>query len=189
MATSITIISVNRPHSVPGIQVQSTVDFYLYDGTNLWLQSIPIDPLLTLSQIQSLLDSQSATLLNAAQSDTPYSTGQNALILLYARQHMDNRRIFSRAWFVLEDGIRTIPSFTLANYQTALTAALTVINTLPAVFLTHLNNERTAYSLTMAPSAMGLAQCQAFDTLLHGWINARLVGSLIAPEVLNWLIS
>lgn len=177
MTTSITLVQLNHPM----IGNTGSVDFYVSDGVNLWLWSQSgVDLTQSLTTIQATLDASKETYLAAAQNDVPVATGQAALILQYTASHSVWRKVFGKAWFVLEDGIRT-SNGTLAAYRTLLQAALDVItNELPAPFQAHLNNERTAQSLTMTVSSMLLAQCASFDNLLHIWISSRIVGSAMA---------
>ena len=177
MATSIVLAQLNHP-AEGNI---GSVDFYVGDGISLWLWSQSgVDLTQSLITIQASLDTNKESYLAAAQGDVPIASGQAAFILQYAASHSVWRKIFSKAWFVLEDGIRT-SNGTLAAYRTLLQAALDVItNELPAPFQTHINNERTAQSLTMATSVMSLVQCASFDNLLHIWINSRIAGSAMA---------
>lgn len=187
MSVTITLVALNpQPNTI-----YESVDFYVYDSvsTNLWLRSQSgIQQSASLGAIQSGLDANAAALLTAAQSDVPVASGSQALKLQWAAAHLVWRTVFVNAWWTLENGILTIPSLTLANYQALLQAAVNVINTLPAGFLTHFNNERTAQSLTMAVNTMTLAQCVSFDNLLHIWISSRLGGVDIAKD-LSWFTS
>lgn len=140
------------------------------------------------SDIQAFLDAEGASLYSEAvganasdPAKNPTMTQNQVDTQFYLWQHFDHREIFGFALYKLEDGIRTSTG-TLPNYQTILGDALGVITgaSLLAGFTTHLTNERTAQALNIAPGTMTLAQCRAFDELLHIWLNARLVSAVYA---------
>ncbi len=97
----------------------------------------------------------------------------------YMALNLTHKDTFIKASDTLELGIASLPaSPTLANYRAVLIAALQELAPLAGTrFETHFNLERTAQGLppTLAIGNMTLAQCAAFDNLLHVWLSARKV--------------
>lgn len=129
------------------------------------------------------------SILNAVCTDpTRNQQTQTQIFTDYIALNLQYKDVFAQASYVLETGIALLPSPpTLAAYRTVLTNTVTALVPLAGTsFETHFNLERAAQGLpvSLPISSMTLAQCGAFDNLLHIWLNARLTHALIAviPE-------
>ncbi len=104
----------------------------------------------------------------------------------YARSHEANRRTFLKALYLLEQAINlhtTQGTNLLADYQAALTAAMNIVNTLPAAYTDNLNAERDLQALAIAVGSMTLAQARTFAVLLRGWLLTRAVFADTSAEL------
>lgn len=172
--------------AITGQPAGYSVDILITDGSPTYYQIKTTVPLG--QSLQTYLDASAAQLwaLAVSGSGTPVTEAQ-AIIMIYIALHLNNRAAFASALYTLDSGIAMMAPVNLANYQSVLQATLNVLTPLPAAFLTHLTNERTAAGITMSVSSMTPAQCYTFDTLLHNWLNARHVQVLVASNQDWWL--
>lgn len=134
----------------------------------------------TQNQIDSIV-----AILNAVCVDpTRNQQTQAQVFAAYIAQNLQYKDVFAQASYVLETGIALLPTPpTLAAYRTVLTNTVTELVPLVGTsFETHFNLERAAQGLpvSLPINSMTLAQCGAFDNLLHIWLTARKVDALIA---------
>jgi hypothetical protein len=107
--------------------------------------------------------------------------------------HINSRAIFATALYQFDSGMATMNPVNLTNYRSLLGAVLTTMATLPAAFVTHFNNQAVAAGLIatpttpITPGTYTLAQCWTLDMLMHNWLTARHVETLVASNQNWWL--
>lgn len=184
---TISILGTGTAYDSDRNPVSITANIIINDGSNWYSMSLGGIPIGTID-IPSYLNAEAADLFRQAQQGAGRAITQGqAQQEIYAALHTNNRAVFVSALYALDNGIATMPSVTLANYRTVLTATLTIMATLPTAFVTHFNNECLAagFTLPLTIGTMTLPQCYTLDTLIHNWLNARHIQALVASN-LNW---
>lgn len=145
-------------------------------GWNSKLQQVTVNaPAATANQLALI-----PNVVAAHNPQTPIAT--------FAQSHAANLKTFAKALYVLEQGINghvTAGANQLADYQTALSAAMAVVNSLPQPYTDNLNAERDLQNVAVAVGSMTIGQARTFAMLLRGWLNTRLTFALLASATLD----
>ncbi len=140
-----------------------------------------LDPV---ADAQSALNARSTELFAVAQAQgVPIGA-----LTIYAGSHKANRIKFLNALYQLEKAVNlhTTPGLNLlADYQAALTAAMNVVNTLPAPYIDNLNAERDLASVAVAIGSMTITQARTFALLLREWLCTRAIFADTASDLLD----
>lgn len=162
---------------MPGrvVNVRSTID--ISDGVTTYDNAVGVEFESTPTQQEQ----DSATAAIAAHNPNVLTPDQQAAA--YLAENLEYADIFIAASNALEVGIATLDPVTLAAYRALLVSVVQILVPLVGTrFETHFNRERTAQSLppSLAINDMTLAQCAAFDNLLHVWLSARKIDVILA---------
>lgn len=111
------------------------------------------------------------TALQSAENSTP--------ILQYTTAFLAQRKTIFNAFHAFHEGLRTAPQPpALADYRNVLSAAFTIILTLPAGFTTEITQEYKALGLADPANVavFTLVQCQGWHQLLGSWLGRAMAG-------------